>query len=105
LAFSPEYMQMQLPNVSALRYIQASRDDCSGGGMGMGTRWTAASVVGVYGEIKYLPEVEAAQRGAASQAVGDASPCDGVELVPTEWKQAPGQFAQQSRGNGQEGSQ
>ena len=59
------------------------------------------SVAGVGGGNRHIPEVEGAQRGAASQAVGDASPGDGVELVPAAWKQAPGQFTHQSeKGSG-----
>jgi hypothetical protein len=62
----------------------------------MGRRWAGASEAGVGGGYRYIPEVEGAQHVATSQAVGDALPGNGVELVPAKRKQAPGQFTQQS---------
>jgi hypothetical protein len=86
----PKNAPMHLPNESTLNCFQASKDGCSGIGIRMGRRWT-----GVGGGNRCIREGEGAQRGAASQAVGDASPGDGVELVPAAKKQAPGQFTQQ----------
>jgi hypothetical protein len=92
---------MHLPDYSALHCFEASKDGCSGGGIGMGRRRNGASMAGVGKGNVYTPEEKGAQRGAASQAVGNASPGDGVELVPTALKQAPGQFTHQSgKGSG-----
>jgi hypothetical protein len=44
--------------------------------------WNGQEVAGVGGENRYILEGETAQRGAASQAVGNASPGDGIKLVP-----------------------
>jgi hypothetical protein len=88
----PEYAQIHLPNKSTL--IQASKDDCSSGRIRMGRRWTGAFGLGVGGGIENIRDGEGAQHRAASQAVSDTLPGNSVELVPSAWKQAPGQFTQ-----------